>query len=183
VAQLTRRFKEAEASTARSKTGTADFKSSELTAVELVAKLDELQRKIEDDEKKGDYESALAAAKTYTTVAENRALESNRDFAPRVAAGWNQVGLLYHKEGDIDQAERALARANEINRNTLGENHEATKQTCYYLANVYENAQAHRDPPAPVMDYGPPRRPSLRTPRRTRASTSATNRWPGSRIG
>jgi tetratricopeptide (TPR) repeat protein len=113
--------------------------------VEIVfRRLDELQKQIEENQTNGDVDTALAAARDYTAVAANPDVENDRRFAPRVAEGWNQVGLLYRDEGDIDQAELALAKANEINRKTLGENHEATRQTCYYLASVYQNADVHR---------------------------------------
>jgi tetratricopeptide (TPR) repeat protein len=130
---------------------------------ELVfARLDELQRQIEENQTKGDVETALAAATTYAKVADNSDLGNNRRFAPRVAAGWNQVGLLYCTEGDIDRAEHALAKAVEINRKTLGESHEVTKQTCYHLAAVYQDGVALQDRvgPLPKIRSAPPPLPA-----------------------
>ncbi len=117
--------------------------------VELaLAEIDKLQREIEVSEKKGDYENALAAADQFFAVTEqNRSLDNNLRAAPQVAKGLNQVGLLYSKEGYIDQAERALAKANDINLKTLGENHAATRQTSYYLAGVYQDGVARRGEP------------------------------------
>jgi hypothetical protein len=126
-------------------------------SVQLVfTRVEELQRQIEENDKKGDADTALAAASDYVRVADNTDLENDRRFAQKVAAGWNRVGLLYQKEGDIDQAELALARANTINRKTLGENHEATRQTCYHLAGVYQGAVAnpYGGQAAMTMHYG-----------------------------
>jgi tetratricopeptide (TPR) repeat protein len=124
---------------ARDRKGDSELKMG--ADAEIVFKrLDELQRQIEDNETKGDVESALAAARDFTAVAANVEVEKHPDRGPKVAAGWNQVGLLYRSEGDIDEAEQALAKANEINRKTLGDQHEATRQTCYHLASVYQGA-------------------------------------------
>ncbi len=108
------------------------------------ARVGELQRQIEDNKTKDDSEIALAAANTYFQVAQNAQLENDRRYARKVAEGWNQVGLLYHKKGDIDRAELALTKATEINRNTLGRDDEETRQTCYRLANVYQDAVAYQ---------------------------------------
>jgi tetratricopeptide (TPR) repeat protein len=136
----------------------SDRAKEEAAARTVVARLDALQKKIENYQAEGDRETALAAARDYSALAANSEIENDLRFAPKVAAGWNQVGLLYREEGDIDQAERALAKANEINRKTLGENHKATRQTCFYLAAVYQDAVASRTHPgaAMMMHTAPP---------------------------
>ena len=127
--------------------GTRDPEDAEI----VFTRLDELQKQIEESETKGDVQTALAAAHDFTVVAANVEPENDRRHGPKVAAGWNRVGLLYRNEGDIDGAERALAKANEINRKTLGEHHEATRQTCYYLASVYQDAVNFRGQSGPMM--------------------------------
>ena len=113
---------------------------SSLVELAFASEISQLRERITENQKKGDYERALVAAKDFNDKVDGSKIESDKQVAPKVAEGLNQIGLLYQEVGDVDQAQFYLARGVALNRTTLGENHEATRRNCYHLAAVYEDA-------------------------------------------